>query len=265
MRTPLSKSLRFEVFKRDSFTCQYCGRKAPDVLLHVDHIDPVANGGSNEFLNLITACQDCNSGKSDKLLSETTILDKQRQQLEDLQERREQIDLMFQWQQGLSDLQNDTIDRLSTIWTECVSGYALNEDGIRSLKRLVKTYSIDEIISAMRKSADQYVKFASGVPIAQSVEAAWSKVGGICRLSRIESDNPNLKRLYYIRGILRNRLSYCNEAVAIKLLQDAFALNASVESLERFAKEARNWTQWRDGLQSFISKQTDTRAGNDHT
>ena len=29
-REPISKKLRFEVFKRDSFTCQYCGSKAPD-------------------------------------------------------------------------------------------------------------------------------------------------------------------------------------------------------------------------------------------
>jgi len=35
-RKPLSKKLRFEVFKRDSFACQYCGAKAPDVLLEVE-------------------------------------------------------------------------------------------------------------------------------------------------------------------------------------------------------------------------------------
>lgn len=35
---------------------QYCGAKAPDVLLHVDHIDPVAGGGSSDVLNLATAC-----------------------------------------------------------------------------------------------------------------------------------------------------------------------------------------------------------------
>ena len=36
-RKPLSKKIRFEVFKRDAFTCQYCGQMAPDVLLEVDH------------------------------------------------------------------------------------------------------------------------------------------------------------------------------------------------------------------------------------
>jgi len=41
-RKAISKKLRFEVYKRDKFTCQYCGRKAPDVILEIDHINPVA-------------------------------------------------------------------------------------------------------------------------------------------------------------------------------------------------------------------------------
>ena len=52
-RNKLSQRLRFEVFKRDSFTCQYCGRKAPDVLLEADHIEPVSKGGSDDILNLV--------------------------------------------------------------------------------------------------------------------------------------------------------------------------------------------------------------------
>lgn len=68
-RKPLSKRVRFEVFKRDGFVCQYCGAHPPHVLLHADHIVPVAEGGGNEETNLITACQPCNQGKSDVPLS----------------------------------------------------------------------------------------------------------------------------------------------------------------------------------------------------
>ena len=50
-RKAISKKLRFEVFKRDNFTCQYCGRMAPDVILEVDHINPVKNGGDNNREN----------------------------------------------------------------------------------------------------------------------------------------------------------------------------------------------------------------------
>jgi hypothetical protein len=64
MRKALGKRMRFEIFKRDSFTCQYCGRKPPEVMLHVDHILAVANGGGNAEDNLLTSCADCNLGKS---------------------------------------------------------------------------------------------------------------------------------------------------------------------------------------------------------
>ncbi len=57
-----SKKLRFEILKRDKFTCQYCGRKAPEVKLEVDHIVPRSKGGKL-MKNLKTACYDCNIGK----------------------------------------------------------------------------------------------------------------------------------------------------------------------------------------------------------
>lgn len=63
-RKPLSVRTRFEVFKRDEFTCRYCGRTTPDVVLEIDHVVPVAEGGTNDTMNLVTACWECNSGKS---------------------------------------------------------------------------------------------------------------------------------------------------------------------------------------------------------
>lgn len=56
--------MRFNVLKRDAFTCQYCGRTPPEVVLHVDHIVPESEGGRDELDNLLTACADCNLGKS---------------------------------------------------------------------------------------------------------------------------------------------------------------------------------------------------------
>lgn len=61
----VSKRTRFEVFKRDDFTCRYCGRKSPDVVLQIDHIVPCSDGGTDDELNLATSCWECNSGKSD--------------------------------------------------------------------------------------------------------------------------------------------------------------------------------------------------------
>lgn len=66
----LSVRTRFEAFKRDDFTCQYCGRKSPEVVLEADHIVPRSAGGSDDIINIRTSCWECNSGKSDKPLNE---------------------------------------------------------------------------------------------------------------------------------------------------------------------------------------------------
>lgn len=61
---PVSKRLRYEVFRRDNFTCRSCGAKAPDVKLEPDHVVPVVLGGTDDPSNLATACSACNSGKT---------------------------------------------------------------------------------------------------------------------------------------------------------------------------------------------------------
>lgn len=60
----VSRRLRYEILRRDNHACTYCGATAPDVKLTVDHVVPVALGGSDEPSNLTTACADCNGGKS---------------------------------------------------------------------------------------------------------------------------------------------------------------------------------------------------------
>ena len=81
-RKKIQKSVRFEVFKRDSFTCQYCGAQAPEAVLHVDHIKPVSNGGDNSVINLVTSCVACNLGKGAKELSDNSVIGKQKAQLD---------------------------------------------------------------------------------------------------------------------------------------------------------------------------------------
>lgn len=60
----VSKRLRYEILRRDNYACRYCGASAPDVPLRVDHVTPVALGGTDTPDNLVTACEPCNSGKS---------------------------------------------------------------------------------------------------------------------------------------------------------------------------------------------------------
>lgn len=60
----ISKRLRYEILRRDNHACRYCGATAPGATLQIDHVVAAALGGTDEPSNLVTACRDCNSGKS---------------------------------------------------------------------------------------------------------------------------------------------------------------------------------------------------------
>ena len=66
----MTKAQRFRILRRDGFACRYCGARAPDVLLEVDHLIPVSAGGGDDSTNLVASCEDCNRGKSAQLVPE---------------------------------------------------------------------------------------------------------------------------------------------------------------------------------------------------
>ena len=68
--------LRWKILERDKYTCQYCGQSAPDAKLEVDHIIPLADGGTDDEDNLNTSCWACNRGKSG--LRQSIVLAKNR-------------------------------------------------------------------------------------------------------------------------------------------------------------------------------------------
>lgn len=71
----VSKRLRYEVLRRDNHACRYCGATAPDAPLRVDHVTPVALGGSDAPTNLVTACEPCNSGKTSSTPDASLVAD----------------------------------------------------------------------------------------------------------------------------------------------------------------------------------------------
>ncbi|MFC1874061.1 HNH endonuclease [Chloroflexota bacterium] len=69
-RHRIPPELREEVFNRDDFTCQYCGRKLPVSKLSIDHLVPVSGGGLDEIVNYVTSCLPCNQRKTNLPLVE---------------------------------------------------------------------------------------------------------------------------------------------------------------------------------------------------
>ncbi|MEE9202474.1 MAG: HNH endonuclease [Dehalococcoidia bacterium] len=65
------KLTRFEVFNRDRFTCQYCGRETRELTL--DHVIPRSRGGQHSWENLVSACILCNHRKGERVLAEAKL------------------------------------------------------------------------------------------------------------------------------------------------------------------------------------------------
>lgn len=248
-RKTISKKIRFEVFKRDSFKCQYCGASAPDVILELDHIQPVSKDGADEMVNYITSCNACNSGKSDRTLDDSTTLQKQRAQLVELNERREQLEMMLAWRQGLKGIAEAEVETVCDAWREAAPGWRLNDAGRKSALKYIKKHGVAKVLDAIDDVRTAYVKLdEDGKATQESMDLAWSKVGGFLRMAGLPDDE---RRLYYVKGILRNRLSYVPYNV-LKSLTEALHAGVSVEDMELEAKHARRWNDFESWLDDAI-------------
>jgi hypothetical protein len=66
-RGKVSNHLRFQIYNRDNYRCQKCGKHQIEANLEIDHIIPVSKGGKTEYNNLQTLCHRCNKEKGNKL------------------------------------------------------------------------------------------------------------------------------------------------------------------------------------------------------
>lgn len=238
-REPMSKKLRFEIFKRDKFTCQYCGEKAPDVVLHVDHIRPVADGGGNDPLNLVAACQGCNSGKGARLLDDSSVVERQRAQIEELDSRREQLQMILEWRDELERVKIDTVQMISDRIEER-GGFGPNENGRSDVRRWLRKFSFEEVLSGVDEAFDVYMKWNRDRPDKDAWHRAFTKIPAICSVRRQSEEKPYLRQLFYVQGILRRRfrdhLSYVSALE--EMIQE---WGADAQLLEDIAKVASSW------------------------
>jgi hypothetical protein len=250
MRIPLSKKVRFEVFKRDSFTCQYCGLSAPDVILHTDHIDPVANGGENEITNLITSCIDCNLGKGPRTLDDDSIIAKQKQQLDELNERRNQLEMMMDWRTGLKRIEADQIAAIQQVLQKDWH-FSANETGQQSLRKWIKKYGFQAVLENLDTSFNQYIRYEDDSPTSESWNKAFNMIPRIISVKARGADSPEDMRLYYIRGILRNRVAV-NEKYVMQLLRAVKDAGANFDQIEVIAKTCHTWSAFRQPLENYL-------------
>lgn len=158
---PLSKRVRFEIFKRDDFTCQYCGRTPPHVVLEVDHICPRAEGGTNDPINLITSCWDCNHGKSSVPINIPTLLspDATAEAMR-IQQEIGEAKLYLEHQAELNRLNLAIVESLRVEWSRIFKIKILDPQ----IKSWLYHYSPQQIVEAWRIFADRIEsgKFTGG-------------------------------------------------------------------------------------------------------
>lgn len=176
-RKAISKKVRFDIFKRDGFKCMYCGAHPPSVLLHVDHIRPVADGGGNEDSNLVTSCEPCNLGKGARLLSDipTGLAEKALA----VAEREDQIKGYQKVMQSKRLRLDKEAWSVMHILTEETT---VSRDWMNSLRMFIDKLGVYEVMEAME------IATAKSLRTEQKI---WSYFCGICwnKLRKLEATN----------------------------------------------------------------------------
>lgn len=176
MRKALSKRTRFNIFKRDGFTCQYCGAHPPGVILHVDHITPVAEGGTSDIDNLVTACEPCNLGKGAVSLS--VVPQSLAEKAAKTKEREEQI---IGYEAVLAAKRDRLESQAWTVIEVLMPGRdSVPRDQFISIKRFV-----DELgVSAVLTAAERAVSGVARDPFRYFCGTCWDEL-------RNKADRPN--------------------------------------------------------------------------
>lgn len=239
MSHKIKDSIRFEVFKRDRFTCQYCGRKAPDVVLNCDHINPVAAGGTDDLLNLVTSCRDCNSGKSDRVLDDASAVERARAQAEALEERREQIRMMAQWHVELAKLDPE-MDAIAEVLR--AYGLELDQTGKREVKAIVRKYGLQITMASIAAGCDQ------------SSNPTWGYIAAIAKNKQAEHGDPVVGKIIHafnaiVRPLGRHTRRYheCRDIV-LAWHRDGYA---ALDLLRSCQQDAVWWNRFEKSIRSL--------------
>lgn len=245
-RKPISKRMRFEVFKRDSFTCQYCGRMAPDVVLEVDHIKPVSKGGKNELLNLVTSCKECNLGKSNVELSDDTAVKKQERQLLELAEKKEQLEMMLKWREGLTDLEGDMVEAVAKVFSDNTK-WGVNDHGKKTIRKWIKEFSLNEVLDAAEIAISTYYDETEN-----GWDRAFSRVSGICVNRKRQNDDPRYYWCNYLAKAAKSNYGYCD----VRRLKNYLMLHIRDEETFDVAKtvigKSRHWSEMKEKLEEIF-------------
>lgn len=172
-RKPIGNKLRFDIFKRDLFTCQYCGKTPPNIVLEIDHIMPVSKGGTNNINNLLTSCFNCNRGKNKHELNqvpptlENNILV--------LKEKKKQYSEYLKLTKFMQDAKEEQLRIIDNIYEQYFPEYELSgrfRDS--SVTMFIEKLSLYVVSEAMRNACSRV--YNNNMAIKYFCGICWAKI-----------------------------------------------------------------------------------------
>lgn len=172
-RIALSKRTRFNVFKRDGFSCAYCGRTPPVVTLEVDHIIPVSKKGTNTIDNLVTSCFDCNRGKSD---IELTILpEKTSEKIALIKEKEDQYKAYQKMLSAIEKRITQECSEIGKVYSDFFNGWELSDSFKNtSLRKFILLLGFHEVKVSMEYACTRI--YSSSESIKYFCGICWGKI-----------------------------------------------------------------------------------------
>lgn len=159
-RKSISKRVRFSVFSRDGFACRYCGATSEKAQLVLDHIEPVSKGGSDEPENLVTACEPCNSGKSNKTVASAAVSESHRLALaQEMQEQKAALAAA----KAASEARIRISQEICNYYCELRGVDGVRKDCLRTYVSFVQKHGVQAVFGWMELAAARLGDFASDV------------------------------------------------------------------------------------------------------
>jgi len=240
----LTKKTRFTVFERDGFTCQYCGRKPPEIILNADHIVSRKDGGDDDIDNLITSCRDCNIGKFSKSLPKKP--NQYKKKIADLKEKTSQLEGYYEYLKNKNAEDLKKLNIFNKAWQDSFPDEHLTDKGLRAINKLLHTYTADQIFEAIKITGEA----------GKDAEAAFPYMHGVLKNLKLKQDNPEAyeekREIYKIRMKLMYKYPYYNDRLFWKWVNDG----ALAREININMEEAESWSNLKYLMEELLYEAT---------
>jgi len=248
LEAKINPQLRFEIFKRDEFTCQCCGKSTPNVVLYVGYKKPIEEGGTTDENNLETRCYECSAQKP----------------LEHLSERREQLEMMIEWKRGWRTYQSDSLELVIEYIHSKMPGFSLKEKAKKEVGKALKKYNVAKVLDTIDDAAEKTLRYdGNDELIRDSVE---EYINNIHKFLYVDSQPVIRQKMFYVCGICKNRFNYWNRVKGMQLLEtyvealkrhgynEGMLIKDMDEEVMPMTKKCKNWSEWSSILDSWTDQ-----------